>query len=130
MHKSLGWCLLAEGKTDEARQEFEHALDELKEDNGTYDLDAADPDEMVAAYFLDLVNEEKFASHKSGDARLACFPWFYIAQRREIEGKHDAAIAAYERCLESGADDKAHAVRALAQWRLTKMRVANESGQK
>jgi hypothetical protein len=63
---------------------------------------------------------------------LACFPWFYIAQRREIEGKKDEALKAYERCVELGKGDNPHTVSALAEWKLRRLTEPPqpESGQK
>lgn len=119
-YKSLGWCLLAQGKDEEARQAFEEALNDHRSGDGTYDLAKADPDHMTAAYFLDLISEQQYAEHLAADKRMACFPWFYVGQRREIEGEPDAAIAAYERCVEL-ATDGAHSVHALARWRLRKL---------
>jgi hypothetical protein len=125
-YKSLGWCLLAQHKDVEARRAFEETLKELRNDDGTYDLQEADPDHLAAAYFLDLIPESEYVEKMAGDPKLACFPWFYVAQRREIEGKRDAAVAAYERCVEKGTDETAHNVRALAQWRLQQLNKAGE----
>jgi hypothetical protein len=47
---------------------------------------------MTAAYFLDLISEHDYAWHFASDKQNVCFPYFYIAQRREIEGKMEAAI--------------------------------------
>jgi tetratricopeptide (TPR) repeat protein len=118
--KSLGWSLFAQGKTEAARQAFSQTLDSRRQENGTFRLDDLDPDSLVAAYFLDLISEQEFAQRLSDDERFACFPWFYIGQRREIEGQSDQAIAAYKRCVELGDDETAHSVRALARWKLTK----------
>jgi tetratricopeptide (TPR) repeat protein len=119
--KSLAWCLLAQGKNDDARQAFHQAIKGLKRDDGTYDIEKANPDHMTAAYFLDIVNEQAYIDKYASDKRLACFPWFYIAQRREIGGKSEDAVKAYERCVELGAGDNPHTVKSLAQWRLAKM---------
>ena len=128
--KSLGWCLLAQGKIEEARTAFHEALKTLRSENGTYDLEKADPDQMTAAYFLDVVNDQAYTEHFGNDERLACFPWFYVAQRRDIEGKKDAAIEAYERCVELGTGDNPHTVRALAEWRLRKLKESPTPGHK
>jgi tetratricopeptide (TPR) repeat protein len=128
--KSLGWCLLAQGKADEARQAFQESIKGLKRDDGTYDLENANPDHMTAAYFLDLVTEQAFIEKYASNTRFACFPWFYIAQRREINGKMEDALKAYERCVELGGGDNSHTVKSLAQWRLAKMASQPISGEK
>ena len=118
-YKSLGLCLFASGKSDEGRKACERVLSDCpRKQDGAYDLGAADPDQMTAAYFLDLISEEQYIEHFAADERLASFPWFYAAQRREIEGHEDAAITAYERCVELGDRDDPHALPALAKWRL------------
>jgi hypothetical protein len=76
---------------------------------------------MTAAYFLDLISEAKYANHLHADERMACFPWFYVAQRKEIEGDQAAAIASYRICIAAGQDESAHATRALAKWRLKQL---------
>jgi WD40 repeat protein len=121
MYKSLGWALLAGGKPDEAKQAFELALEGRRQSDGTFDLQRADPDSMTAAYFLDLISEDKYANHLHADERMACFPWFYVAQRKEIEGDQAAAIASYRICIAAGQDESAHATRALAKWRLKQL---------
>ncbi|QEG37019.1 serine/threonine-protein kinase [Bythopirellula goksoeyrii] len=121
VYKSLGWCLLAQGKENEAKENFEKALATYRQSDGKYDLSQADPDEMTAAYFLDLVTEKEYTDHTADDERLACFPWFYVAQRREIEGNQEAAIAAYRRSVELGENETAHPVLGQARWRLEKL---------
>ncbi len=121
-YKSLGLCLLAQCKTDESRQAFQEVLKDRKRKDGTYDLEKADPDQLTAAYFLDLITEQAYIERFASDKRLSCFPLFYIAQRREIEGKKDEAIKAYERCVELGKGDNPHTVRALAEWKLRKLK--------
>ena len=119
MYKTLGWALLAQGQTEAAKEAFERVLEPLRKEDGTYNLVRADADRMTCAYFLDLVTEEEYVNHLKSRKLLVCYPWFYIAQRKEIEGHGEAAIAAYQRCLELGQDEKtAHQVRWLAQWRL------------
>jgi hypothetical protein len=68
--------------------------------------------------------------HFAADKRLACFPWFYIAQRREIEGKSPEAIKAYERSVSLRADADGHPTSALADWRLRKLKEDTTSGEK
>jgi hypothetical protein len=101
----LGWSLLAQGKIDEAQKAFQETLNEQRRTDGTFDLEKADPDQMTAANFLDLVTEQAYTEHFASYKKLACFPWFCVARRREIEGKKDAAIKAYERCVELGKGD-------------------------
>jgi tetratricopeptide (TPR) repeat protein len=127
---SLGWCLLSRGKNKTAKHAFKKALEECQREDGTYDLETASPDHMTAAYFLDLVPEQQYVEHFAGDKRLACFPWFYIAQRREIEGKMPEAIKANERSVSLRADDDGHPTSALADWRLRKLKEDTTSGEK
>jgi tetratricopeptide (TPR) repeat protein len=128
--KSLAWCLLVQGKDDDARQAFQESIKELKRDDGGYNLEQAEPDQMAAAYFLNLVSEQAFIDKYASNTRFACFPWFYIAQRHEISGKKDEALKAYQRCVEAGIGDNPHTVKYLAQWKLAKMTPQPESGQK
>lgn len=121
-YKSLGWCLLAQHKSEDARKAFEEVLKDRRREDGTYNLEKANPDQITAAYFLDAVTEQAYIAHLASDKRLACFPWFYVAQRREIEGNRDAAVKAYERCIELGAGDNPLPVRALSEWRLRKVK--------
>jgi tetratricopeptide (TPR) repeat protein len=124
MDKSLGWCLLAQGRADEAKHAFERSLSNRKREDGTFNLEGADQVQMTSAYFLDQITEEQYIAHTASDAANACFPWFYVGQRREIEGERNSAIDAYEHCIELGADETAHSNRALARWRLDKLRDA------
>jgi tetratricopeptide (TPR) repeat protein len=122
MDKSLGWCLLAQGRAGEAKQAFERSLSYRKRKDGTFNLEGADYVQMTSAYFLDLITEEQYIAHTARDEANACFPWLYVGQRREIEGNREAAIAAYEKCVRLGDDETAHSNRALARWRLAKLR--------
>ena len=128
--KSLGLSLLAQGKTKEARQAFQDALKDQRRDDGKYDLEKASPDGLTVAYFLDLISEEQYVNRLANDEKLACFPWFFIGQRREIEGKRDAAIKAYERCVDLDKGDYPHSVRVLAEWKLWKQKEPSKTGQK
>ncbi len=128
IHKGLGLCLLAQRKADESKKAFEQALHDRPRDGEGFNLKGANPDEMTAAYFLDLITEDRYVEHLAHDQRFACFPWFYVGQRREIEGKQDAAISAYERCIELGEDGTAHPVRSLARWRLANIRDGRTAG--
>ena len=119
--KSLGWCLLAQGKDGEARKAFHEALKDLRRDDGTYDLEKADSDQLTAAYFLNIISEREYVTRVTVDTKFGYFPWFYVGQRREIEGKKAAAIEAYKRCVESGTAENGSSVYALARWRYHKL---------
>jgi tetratricopeptide (TPR) repeat protein len=119
--KSLGWCLLAQGRDDEARHFFHNALKSCRRDDGSYHLENASVDHMTAAYFLDLMSEAEYVERVTADKRLGSYPWFYVGQRREIEGNKAAALAAYQRCVEPGTAANATTVYALAHWRLHKL---------
>ena len=69
-------------------------------------------------------------NHSSTNARLACFPWFYVGQRRDIEGQQDACVKAYQRCVELADDNNRHSVSAIAQWRLNKLNATVDNGTK
>ena len=94
--KTLGWVLLANGKKEAARAAFEKAIEPLKQPDGSYDLTKASGDHLTAAYFLDMISEERYLDRfakkdvvkwgENQDVNVS-FPWFYIGQRREIEGK-------------------------------------------
>jgi len=115
--KSLGCALLACGKRDEAEASFKLALAYLESWRPTLPLEA-DPDEWTAAYFLDLVPEQAYTDRWLMDDKFACFPWFYIAQRMEIEGKKEAAIEAYKKSVELGKLPDAHHIRFWSEYRL------------
>jgi serine/threonine protein kinase len=118
-YKSLGWALLAQGQLDQSKDAFRQALIDIRRDDGSVDMVKADPDELTAAYFLDLVTEEQYLSKLESDKRFINFPTFYIGQRREIEGRADAAIAAYRRCAQIGNTENCQ--NSLAKWRLRKL---------
>ena len=119
--KSLGWCLLAQGKDDEARKAFHKALKALLRKDGTYDLKNADADHLTAAYFLNMISEQEYVNRVAADNKLGSFAWFYVGQRREIEGDTKSAIEAYERCVDRGAAASAETVYLLARWRLRRL---------
>ena len=122
-YKSLGWCLLANGKTEDARKAFEKVLnDRRRKQDGTYDLDTADPAQLTAAYFMDLIPEQQYVEHFDSVKSRACIPWFYIAQAREIKGQNENAIKAYERCVELGTSDNPHLRQVWAEWKLQQLR--------
>jgi hypothetical protein len=109
-YKTLGWILLANGKKAEARAAFEKAIEPLKQPDGSYDFAKATCDHLTAAYFLDMISEERYLDRfakkdvvkwgENQDVNVS-FPWFYIGQRREIEGKRAAAIEAYKHSVET-----------------------------
>ena len=67
----------------------------------------ADPDEWTAAYFLSRVTREQYTSHFSQSATPS-FPWFYVGQLMEIQGKPDAAELAYQKAADLGAHHTRH----------------------
>jgi tetratricopeptide (TPR) repeat protein len=121
MHKSLGIALLAQEKSEEAIEAFHRALARHRQPDGRFDLANADNNEMTAAYFLDLVSQEQYAAKYEDDKVLACYPWFYIGQRNELQGDREGALAAYRRSVELGDDATAEKTRALAKWRLAEL---------
>jgi hypothetical protein len=118
MYLTFGCCMLARSKLEQASDAFATVLSDHLLEDGAYELNAADANELAAAYFLDLITEQQFAEHLASDKRLACLSSFYAAQRHEIEGDTIAAVTAYQRCVELGEDNSASTVRALAEWRL------------
>jgi tetratricopeptide (TPR) repeat protein len=130
MYLTFGCCAIAQTKLEQANEAFTTVLTDHLQKDGTYELASPDANELAAAYFLDLVTEQQYVEHLASDKRLACHPWFYAAQRREIEGETNAAITAYQRCVELGENNAAHTVRALAQWRLQKLQGTPQSSQK
>jgi tetratricopeptide (TPR) repeat protein len=121
MNKGLGLALLWQGRIDEARQAFRNALAGLHEKDSIFDLKRASFQQLVPAYFLDLLSEEEFSAALKEDADRACYPWFYIGQRREIEGDREAAIAAYRRSVELGNRETAEKTVAFSRWRLAEL---------
>jgi tetratricopeptide (TPR) repeat protein len=119
LYKTLGWAQLARGQAQEARNAFHAALQSIKRGDGDFDLTRANPDELTAAYFLGLLTEKDYVERLKGDEQTANFPWFYIGQRREMEGNRSAAIEAYNRCVEVVNIESPQ--RSLARWRLTKL---------
>ncbi len=135
-YKSLGVALFAQGKSDEAKVAFRRAITPQWREDGMFDQRTAPlvdnwqsvasrqnagPDQITAAYFLDLVTQDQYTDHFRKDKRFACFPWFFVGQRREIDGNREEAVNAYKRCVELGDDETAHSFRSLAQWRLSKL---------
>ncbi|HOW19385.1 MAG TPA: hypothetical protein PLC79_10130, partial [Phycisphaerae bacterium] len=105
--KSLGLARLRAGQVSEARRAFARAAGDADAwrrrpvANGSLDA-------WTAAYFLDLVSQAEYTNNTARDDRYACFPWFYVGQRMEIEGERDKAIAAYRKSVELGERSGAH----------------------
>jgi tetratricopeptide (TPR) repeat protein len=125
-YKSLGWALLASGKSEEAKKAFEQALFACRDGDGAFQFQGANHDELTAAYFLDLITQEEYIERLKNDNWLDCFPWFYIGQRREIERDQNAAIAAYRRCVELG-KNSTFSLNNLARWRLKELATTPEA---
>jgi tetratricopeptide (TPR) repeat protein len=121
LQTGLGLILSAQGRFDEAGKAFRDALAANRQHDGTFQLFWADHIEMTAAYFLDLVTEDEFAARLKDDEVLACYPWFYIGQRKELQGDREGALAAYRRSVELGDDTTAEKTRALAKWCLVEL---------
>ncbi len=118
---SLGCALGHCQRPHEAKAAFEKAISRFDQWSPQPPQDA-DPDHWTAAYFLDLVSQEQYTTrwrnHERYKERFACFPWFYVGQRMEIEGKRDDAVAAYRKCVELGELPDAHHMRHWAAYRL------------
>ena len=61
---------------------------------------------------------EQYRNHPKLKESYACYPWFYIGQRMEIEGRRDEAIAAYQTSVKLGRLPGAHFVRFWSEYRL------------
>jgi tetratricopeptide (TPR) repeat protein len=120
-YKSLGWCLLAQGKTREMKEAFAHSLGNRLHKDGSVDLDKAEPDVVISAFLFDRLSEEQFTSKFVETKYPACMPWFYIGQRREMAGNKQGAIEAYKRCAELDPADESEVLSALAKWRLERL---------
>ncbi len=120
-HKSLGWALARSGRMEEARAAFKVVIGSLDAWPPAAEA-VADPDHWTAAYFLDLVTQDQYAERWRKDARFAekfaCFPWFYIAQRMEMEDKPEEAITAYRKSVELGELPLAHPLKHWSAYRL------------
>jgi eukaryotic-like serine/threonine-protein kinase len=122
--KSLGWALLGCGRRPEAQAAFEQAVDHVPVRNAE-GLRHECPDPWTAAYFLDLVTVEQYTGRWQHDVlcgrSLACFPWFYVGMRMELEHRTDEARAAYRRCVELGSAPNAHHTAHWAAYRLGRL---------
>jgi hypothetical protein len=124
--KSLGWALLWAGQPAEAKAALEAAL------VGFEDWPAASskatPDHWTAAFFLSRVKAEDYIRRWARDEkfgnRLACLPWFYIGQRREMEGHRDEALNAYRLCVDIGQAPNSHPIWRWAQQRLEELKAS------
>jgi tetratricopeptide (TPR) repeat protein len=125
VNKGLGLALLWQGRNDEAGQAFRTALVGLRRKDGSFDLERASLREGVSAYFLDLMTEDEFVTALKDNTMWACYPWFYVGQRRELEGDREAAIAAYQRSVDLGNTDTAEKTVAFSRWRLTELTKAS-----
>jgi hypothetical protein len=107
-YKSLGWALLAgDGESEQAAAALRNALgDESRWKAASLPADA-DPDEWTAAYLLSRVTQEQYTSHFSQSASPS-FPWFYVGQLMEIQGKRDAAVLAYQTAIGLGTHHTRH----------------------
>jgi tetratricopeptide (TPR) repeat protein len=121
MYKSLGLSLLAQGKLEQAKAEFRKALDALRQKDGSFDLENADRNQLTAAYFLDFVAENDYVAATKDDVSLACYPWFYVGQRKELRGDREGALAAYRQSVQLGKPETAEKTYGLAKWRLVEL---------
>jgi tetratricopeptide (TPR) repeat protein len=115
--KSLGLALLHAGQPAEAKRVFEKAAGNADAWKRRPIINAS-LDAWTAAYFLDLVSEAEYTNNQAKDPSYACFPWFYIGQRMEIEGDRGKAIAAYRKSVELGEQLGAHYIRHWSAYRL------------
>ena len=116
-YKSLGWALAGAGRSDEAKAAFTKSLEGFESWSPEPPANA-DIDRWTAAYFLDLVTQEQYTQRWRNDEKFACFVWFYVGQRAEIDGRVDDAIAAYENAVELGQLPSAHHTANFAAYRL------------
>ncbi|MBN1511774.1 MAG: serine/threonine protein kinase, partial [Phycisphaerae bacterium] len=123
-YKSLGWALLGCGRRQEARAAFEQALAHVKVRNAE-GMRGECPDPWTAAYFLDCVTAEQYTARWQQELlcgrSLACFPWFYVGVRMELENRLPDARSAYQRCVELGNASNAHHLAHWAAYRLSQL---------
>jgi serine/threonine protein kinase len=114
---------------DVASQLLTVVVANCRRDDGSYDFGNASSWERAAAYFLGFLPEDHYLRNTPKN-QLAAFPWFCVAQRREVDGSSDDAIAKYARCIELSSDDESAVIGQLAKWRLSKMYASKKTGQK
>lgn|GEM_PF-1504706 len=118
--KSLGWALLQAGRKEEAKVVLEAALAGFEDWPAT--SDKASPDHWTAAFLLGKVPEDEYTRRYNRVSmlgyRLDCLPWFYVGQRREMEGHREEAITAYRACVELGQLPNAYPI-----WRWANQRI-------
>jgi hypothetical protein len=114
---SLACAFLAQGESTQSKEAFRNVLATCRQDDGSYNLEKADVDQLTAAYFLDLLSQSEFVDRLKDNPKHGCVPWFYIGQRKLIENDKTAAIDAYRRCVEIGSNSDI-AAPPLARWRL------------
>ncbi len=118
---TLAWALLQVGRIEAAHSVFRAVVAHLG-DWSPEPPSNAFIQHWTAAYFLDMVTDEQFVARYTNHASLgnqyACWPWFYIGQRLEIEGKLEQAIAAYRKSVELGKLLGAHYIHNWSAYRL------------
>ena len=94
-YKSLGWALLAGGESEQATAALSKVARRRESLEGRLASSRRRSRQWTAAYFLSRVTQEQYTSHFSQSPN-ASFPWFYVGQLMEIQGKRDAAVLAYQ----------------------------------
>jgi hypothetical protein len=121
-YKSLGWALLACGESEQAMAASSQVLGDESRWKTASPPANADPDEWTSAYLLSRVTQEQYTARFSQSAN-ASFPWFYVGQLMEIQGKRDAAVLAYQNAVGLGT----HHTRHWAAYRLQGLRDPSHS---
>jgi WD40 repeat protein/serine/threonine protein kinase/tetratricopeptide (TPR) repeat protein len=116
-YKSLGWALLACGESEQATTALSRALGDERRWTGASPPADADSDAWTAAYLLSRVTQQHYIAHFSQTPN-ASFPLFYVGQLMEIQGKREAAVAAYQKATDSGT----HHTRHWAAYRLQNLK--------
>jgi hypothetical protein len=115
-YKSLGWALLACGESEQAAVALSQALGDESHWKAASPPADADPDQWTAAYLLSRVTQEQYTSRFSQSLN-ASYPWFYVGQLMEIQGKREAAVLAYQKATGLGT----HHTRHWAAYRLERL---------
>ncbi|MCO6043122.1 tetratricopeptide repeat protein [Aeoliella sp. ICT_H6.2] len=100
MFKTKGICQFAARHSQAADAAFRRSLRARRLENGNYNLEGANPDELTSAYFLDLIDKNTFVAELSDSKRYSGLPWLYVGMRHEYEGRYIDAKMAYTRCVE------------------------------